>query len=55
MDNNVCANKLTDGNFYSSEGLWVDINGDEIEQTIQNSSEFMTMAAAFSSCLLTNT
>jgi len=55
MDINVCASKLTDGHFYSSEGLWVDINGDEIEQTIQNSSEFMTMAAAFSSCLLTNT
>jgi len=55
MDNNVCSKHLTDGYFYSSDGQWVDINGYEIDQAIQSSSDFVNMASAFSSCLLQNT
>jgi len=55
MDNNVCAKHMTDGNYYSVDGLWVDINGVEIDQTIQSSAEFMTMASTFSNCLQQNT
>lgn len=55
MDNNVCAKHLTDGNFYSSEGQWVDINGVEIDAATQSSAEFAAMASAFSNCLLQNT